>query len=263
MLDVRAQRLTLGEYVKFVPPSLTHLHLHHHRESRPNVQSIPWQLFAACPGLSHFCLSGPIASRFLTDRDFISLVTDPLAALLSNIAMFVVYVDYPPSMGTQSDIDSIASNLETLSAASDRLVVISQAGRDYHGQIANLHCFLKYRDFKSHWGDGGAKDIWEFADIGLLKQRVDGTGKPSWSSEMVNRNAIHSMYDVQVVEVYWASDEIVESRMMYFVCMQARLKFGPLYQLYSQGVLAIAIALELLKGWRTTTPSRASDQGGE
>ncbi|KAF9026278.1 hypothetical protein BDZ89DRAFT_1067629 [Hymenopellis radicata] len=154
ILDVRAQRLTLDKYVKFVPPSLTHLHLYHNTEDEDNVQSISWQLFAACPGLSHFCLSGPIASRFLTDRAFLSLVTDPLTALPSNIAMFVLYVDYFLSMDTQSDID----------------MVISQADCDYYWQIANLHCFSKDCDIESDWGYGGITDIWEYADICLAKQ---------------------------------------------------------------------------------------------
>ncbi|KAF9026310.1 hypothetical protein BDZ89DRAFT_1067659 [Hymenopellis radicata] len=160
ILDVRAQRLTLDEYVKFVPLSVTHLHLYYNptypsTEVEDHVQSIPWQLFAAYSGLSHFCLSGPIARCFLTDRDFISLVTDPLTALPSNIATFVLYVDYLPSMDTQSYIDSVASNLETLSAASDRLVVISQADPDYYRQIANFHCFSKDCDIESDWGYGG------------------------------------------------------------------------------------------------------------
>ncbi|KAF9021114.1 hypothetical protein BDZ89DRAFT_1138204 [Hymenopellis radicata] len=73
-------------------------------------------------------------------------------------------------MDTQSDIDSVASNLETLSAASDRLVVISQADCDYYRQIANLHCFSKDCDIESDWGYGGITDIWEYADICLAKQ---------------------------------------------------------------------------------------------
>ncbi|KAF9026300.1 hypothetical protein BDZ89DRAFT_1161299 [Hymenopellis radicata] len=173
MIDMR---FTLDEYVKFVPPSLTHLHLDDPSEEEENVHSIPWQVFAACPGLSHICLSGHIASCFITDRPgFMSLATDLLAALPSNIAIFVLYVDYLPPPDTQSDIDGVASDIETLSAAaSDRLVVIRQAdchNRHYYGRIANLHCFLDHCDIQSDWGDGGATDIWEFADICLLKQR--------------------------------------------------------------------------------------------
>ncbi|KAF8992139.1 hypothetical protein BDZ89DRAFT_1086358 [Hymenopellis radicata] len=177
MLDMPAQRLTLDEYVKFVPPSLTHLHLDHGSSTGDNVQSIPWQAFAACPGLSHICLSGPIAQCFLdpSDRDFISLATDQLAALPSNIVIFVLYVDYLPLLNKQIDINSVSSDLETLSAASDRLVAM--ADRHYRGQIANLHCFLEYRDIGADWGDGGAKDIWEYADICLIKQRRNREAK--------------------------------------------------------------------------------------
>ncbi|KAF9026295.1 hypothetical protein BDZ89DRAFT_1040075 [Hymenopellis radicata] len=226
MLDMPAQRLTLDEYVKFVPPSLTHLHLDHGSSTGDNVQSIPWQAFAACPGLSHICLSGPIAQCFLdpSDRDFISLATDQLAALPSNIVIFVLYVDYLPLLNKQIDINSVSSDLETLSAASDRLVAM--ADRHYRGQIANLHCFLEYRDIGADWGDGGAKDIWEYADICLIKQRRNREAK------------------------------------------LARLQFGPLYQLYSHGVLAKSITLELLKRdgsfahLRPGSGSRVIENGG-
>ncbi|KAF9026281.1 hypothetical protein BDZ89DRAFT_1161285 [Hymenopellis radicata] len=168
VLDVRRDSYFGHAYIKFLPPSLTHLHLDN---NSPDVhwRCIPWGIFTALPRLSHICLSGRIATVFLF-RDFLPSLVDSIAALPRTITTFVLLVDH--SLGSPNTIlrpGTVASNLEALRAVSDRLVVINR-NSSYLGQIPHVHCFSHDHTIESDWGHGSGMDVWEFADICLAKQ---------------------------------------------------------------------------------------------
>ncbi len=146
--------------IKIFPESLTHLNLDCF--TNQDIEDIPWQaMFAHCPNLAHISLSGSAVQHSSYDCTLFSLIVPPLLSLLpATVVVFAIVLSpHPHSLNR-----ILEEQIDAISEASDRFVVVCHGMISPDAQVFGLQVFKEKHTLASEWGSWRGEDTWDLAD---------------------------------------------------------------------------------------------------